>query len=300
LSATADRAAVTSGETGPVPGAHRFSHAAMATLFEIHCVHADATYAGQAARAAFDLVDRLEREMSRFVANSDISRINALSPGRETRVSPETMACLLIARRMYDITGGAFDISIGSGLPELDIVPDEFVVRARAEGVRLDLGGVGKGYAIDRVAELLEEWEIFRAVVHGGFSSVLALEGPSGEGGWPLTLSSPWAGGQEILAHVSARHRAFSASGTQKGDHIRDPLSGEAVRGRAAWAALPRAGEGQEDAAAVAEALSTAFMVLSPDRVAELARRWPGLEAWLLPEPAHEEISGPPVIHVAG
>jgi thiamine biosynthesis lipoprotein len=284
----------------PVAQARHFSHAAMATIFEIRCVHDDGVYAGQAARAAFDLVDRLEQEMSRFIANSDISRINELAPGQETRVSPRTMACLLVARRMYDVTSGAFDVSIGSGLPDLDIIPEGFVVRARRAGVRLDLGGIGKGYAIDRVAQLLEEWEIPRAIVHGGFSSVLALEGPSECEGWPLTLTSPWRGSHEVLARVSARHRAFSASGTQKGDHILDPLTGEAVRGRAAWAALPRAGEGEEDAAALAEALSTAFMVLLPQQVEDLGRQWPGLEAWLLHEPPHEEIATRRLIHVAG
>ncbi len=288
-------AAVTPGESGPVPGVHRFSHAAMATLFEIHCVHADASYARQAAQAAFDLVDRLEQEQSRFVANSDVSRINRLSAGEGTRVSPSTMECLEIARRMYEVTGGAFDISIGSGLLGLELVPDGFVVHARAHGVRLDLGGIGKGYAVDRVAELLEEWEIHHALVHGGFSSVLALEAPPERNGWPLTLSSPRREDQAVLARVSARQKALSASGTQKGDHIRDPRTGRAVRGRAAWVALPRAGEGQEDAAAVAEALSTAFMVLSAEEVARLRRRWPGLEAWLLNHSAHappERIGG--------
>ncbi len=141
-------AAVTPGESGPVPGVQRFSHAAMATLFEIHCVHADSSYARQAAQAAFDLVDRLEQEQSRFVGNSDVSRINRLSAGQGTSVSPSTMECLEIARRMYDVTGRAFDVSIGSGLLGLELVPDEFVVQARADGVRLDLGGIGKGYAV--------------------------------------------------------------------------------------------------------------------------------------------------------
>jgi thiamine biosynthesis lipoprotein len=272
----------------------------MATLFEIHCVHPDASYARQAAQAAFDLVDRLEAEQSRFVVNSDVSRINHLSAGQGTRVSPSTMECLVIARRMYDVTARAFDISIGSGLLGLELVPDGFVVIARDEGVRLDLGGIGKGYAVDRVAELLEEWEIRHALVHGGFSSVLALEAPPERNGWPLTLSSPWREDQEVLARISACHRAFSASGTQKGDHIRDPRTGQAVLDRAAWVALPRAGEGQEDAAAVAEALSTAFMVLPPGEVTDLCRRWPGLEAWLLREPAEEGIARPSLIHLAG
>ena len=78
------------------------------------------------------LVDRLEQEQSRFIANSDVSRINDLSAGQGTRVSPTTMECLEIARRMYDVTGGAFDVSIGSGLDGLDLVAGR-VRRRRAD-----------------------------------------------------------------------------------------------------------------------------------------------------------------------
>ena len=93
----------------------------MATVFEVHCVHADARYAAQAAQAAFELVDRLEQELSRFVENSDISRINHLAAGQGTRVSPWTMECLEIAWHVYGLTGGAFDVSIGSGLERLEL-----------------------------------------------------------------------------------------------------------------------------------------------------------------------------------
>ena len=271
------------GEAIPGGGAHRFSHAAMATVFEVHCVHADARYAAQAAQAAFDLVDRLEQDLSRFVENSDISRINHLAAGQGTGVSPRTMECLEIAWHVYGLTGGAFDASIGSGLQRLELHPDEFTVHARDEGARLDLGGIGKGYAVDRMAEVLEEWEIPHALVHGGYSSVLALEAPPEQDGWPLTLSAPGPGDNRVLARVSVRHRAFSASGVRKGDHILDPRTGLAVHGRAAaWVAVPREDEG---AAAVADALSTAFMIQPAGEIAELCRRFPGLEVWIVPEP---------------
>ena len=135
----------------------RFSHEAMATVYEIYAVHPVEQYAAQAAQAAFDLVDRLERELSRFQPNSDITRINQLAAGAHTRVTPTTLECLVIARHMFELTGGAFDVSIGTGLPSLEIDPDELVVRASTSGVRVDLGGIGKGYAVDLVAELLED-----------------------------------------------------------------------------------------------------------------------------------------------
>ncbi len=288
------RAALDVGGAGPVPGAHRFSHAAMATVFEVHCVHADARYAGQAAQAAFDEVDRLERELSRFVGNSDISRINALSAGGSTRVSPSALECLQIARALYDLTSRAFDVSLGTGLESLDLDPDAFAVHADADGVRVDLGGIGKGYAVDRMAEVMEEWEVPRALVHGGFSSVLALEAPPAGAGWPLTLSAPSPGPQEVLARLSARQVALSASGTQKGAHIVDPRTGRPVRDRAVWVSLPRPTPETATeptvarSAAVAECLSTAFMVLPVDEAAAVCERCPGLEAWLLREPAEE------------
>ena len=274
----------------------RFSHEAMATVFEVHAVHADDRYVAQAAQAAFDLADRLERELSRFLPNSDIARVNHLAAGESTRVSPSTLECLVIARHVFDLTGGAFDVSIGTGLPSLELDEDGFLVRAAKSGVQVDLGGIGKGYAVDRMAELLEEWGLGLALIHGGFSSVLALEPPAGHEGWPLTLSDPMAPSR-VLARLSLRQTAVGASGLRKGAHIIDPRTGEAARGRlAAWVAVPRpeasraeapAEEGPRvAAAAVIDALTTAFMLLGTDEIAALCESSPGLQAWILPEPA--------------
>ena len=289
------------------PGApgdvRRFSHQAMATIFEVHALHPDVRYAAQAAQAAFDLTDRLERELSRFLPNSDIGRVNQLNAGESTRVSPSTLECLVIARHVFDLTGGAFDASIGTGLASLELDADEFVVRATTGGVRVDLGAIGKGYAIDLMAELLEEWGLAQALVHGGFSSLLALEPPANGDGWPLTLSDPGEPSR-VLARLSVRQTALAASGVRKRDHIVDPLTGEPVRGRlAAWAALPRpeaaragasAGEAPRlAAAAVADALTTAFMLLSLEEIAALCDRSPGLQAWILPPPIRPPAASP-------
>jgi thiamine biosynthesis lipoprotein len=263
---------------------HRFAHEAMNTVFEVRCAHADPTYAGQAALAAFQVVDRLEQDLSRFIANSDVSRMSGLAQGEQARVSPWTMECLGLARTLHTLTGGAFDVSLGTRFEALEMLPDELTVRAHAGGVRIDLGGIGKGYAVDRMAELLEEWEIERALVHGGFSSVLATESAPDRDGWPLTLRAPSTG--ELLAQFAARRTALSASGVQKGAHILDPRTGQAIAGRAAWVALaidrlePR--DAGRSAAALAEGLSTAFMILTEPEIERLCAAMPGAEAWLL------------------
>jgi thiamine biosynthesis lipoprotein len=297
-----DGASLALGESGRELGVHRFAHEAMATLFEVHCAHADPRYARQAAEAAFDLLDRLEQDLSRFVANSDVSRINALRAGETTRVSPQTMECLQISVAMHAVTRQAFDVSIGTGLERLELAPGEFAVHAREAGAQLDLGGIGKGFAVDRMAESLREWDVHSALVHGGFSSVLAGDAPPGRDGWPLTPSAPGGGG--VLARVRARRLALSASGTRKGDHILDPRTGLPARRRAAWVALPCDAAGSPEAggspATVAEALSTAFMLLPVDEIEDLVRQCPGLEAWLTLEPTEEGQAGGALVHLPG
>lgn len=258
----------------------------MATTFEILIHHEDATYAQQAAWEAFRLLDQLEQELSRFIENSDISRINNLPARQPLPLGLATFECLHQCAELSDATGGAFDITIG---PLLDcwlnedktgrIPSDEELEQARqrtgthlyqldtsehtvellASPVHIDLGGFGKGYAVDRLAELLREWSIEVALIHGGSSSVLALGAPPGTAGWPLTLSHP-ANRQATLAHLHLRDRALSGSGLEQGPHIIDARSGRPVEGvTAAWTSAPTA--------AIADALSTAFMVMAPAEV---------------------------------
>jgi thiamine biosynthesis lipoprotein len=209
------------------------------------------------------------------------------------------MECLVIAGDVFALTGGAFDASIGTGWASLDLDPDGLLVRATRDGVQIDLGGIGKGYAVDRMADVLEEWGLRRAFVHGGFSSVLALEPPAGRDGWTLTLSDP-GGTSRVLARLSVRQTALGASGLRKGDHILDPRTGAPASGRrAAWTGVSRPDvppdppwpgmEPGASAAAVADALATAFMLMEVEEVEALCDRSPGLEAWLLLEVAGRE-----------
>ena len=94
-------------------------------------------YAAQAAQAAFDLADRLEGELSRFRSNSDITRVNHLAAGESVRVGAATLECLVIARHLFDLTGGTFDPSIGTGLATLELDADDFQIRRRPAGCRL-------------------------------------------------------------------------------------------------------------------------------------------------------------------
>jgi len=269
-----------------LPGVHRFYHEAMATTFEIFILHKDASYARQVAWEAFDELDRIELELSRFIENSDISRLNNLAANCPLKVGLTAFECLQLGTRIYEETGGAFDITIGSLLScwlnedkteripsdeELDFArchtgthllkldESEHTVELLADRVQIDLGGIGKGLAVDRMAELLRDWDINAALINGGYSSVLAFGCPSGTNGWPVTLSNPRSHKQN-LARLYLRNRAISGSGLQKGRHIIDPRTHQPVEAKlAAWASAT--------IAAAADALSTAFMVMSPDEI---------------------------------
>ncbi len=284
-----------------IAGMKRFSHEAMATTFEVIIVHEDERYASQAAVAAFDEVDRLERELSRFIENSDVARINSAGANQSLQLGLDTFECLKIAVRIYGQTNGAFDITIGSllkcwrnddGTPrnpspkEIDLArlhtgtnllqldEADHTIKLSAGGVQVDLGGIGKGYAVDRVAELLREWSIDVALISGGYSSVLALDAPPGKKGWPLTMTNP-AGQKEILARPFLQNGALSGSGVQKGWHIIDPHNVQPVVGRlAAWSSAPDA--------STADALSTAFMIMGLDEIKKYCSLYPNMLAMVI------------------
>ncbi|MHC4461801.1 MAG: FAD:protein FMN transferase [Planctomycetota bacterium] len=288
-----------------IPGMQRSSHEAMATTFEVIIPHEDARYAQQAAWAAFNELDRLEAELSRFIENSDISRINNLAPKGSLQIGLDAFECLKLAARIYAETNGAFDITIGSlldcwldedkkthtpskeqldlarqrtGIHLLKLDEAKHTVKMMSGPVQIDLGGIGKGYAVDRMAELLHDWSIDTALIHGGYSSVLALNAPSGTKGWPLTLSNP-DNRKQTIAGLHLQGRALSGSGLQQGWHIIDPRTAQPVVGKqAAWACAPDA--------ATADALSTAFMVMSQDEIKQYCLRHPDVLAMII---VHEE-----------
>jgi len=268
------------GDLSLIAQMKRFAHEAMATTFEVIVVHEDRKYAQQAAAAAFDQVDRLEAELSRFVENSDVSRINNLPTGAPLILGLDAFECLRLSVQIYCQTGGAFDVTIGPlmacwrdssgasrtpGEQELEaargrvgadsLLLDEgrHTVELLKAPVQVDLGGIGKGYAVDRMGEVLREWDVPVALVHGGYSSVLALDAPPGMKGWPLTFTHPQNG--TTIARVQLCHRALSSSGVRKGQHIIDPRTGRPVDAKlAAWSSARDA--------ATADALSTAFMIM--------------------------------------
>jgi thiamine biosynthesis lipoprotein len=287
-----------------IPGLQRFCHEAMATVFEILIVWPDADYACRAARAAFSELDGLEAELSRFIDNSDISRVNAAPANQPVKVGLSAFTCLRLAERLRVQTDGAFDVTIGElvdlqrrsrkapaacsgqvssrvsraeGILKLNRA--EHTVRKLADGAagkafKIDLGGIGKGYALDWAGAVLRQWGLQRWLIHSGGSTILALKPPAGTKGWPVSISYP-VGHKVTIGRVYLRRCALSCSGVYRTRHIIDPRTARPVKGRlATWVRAP--------SAALADGLSTAFMVMTEKAIAEYCTAHPRAACMLL------------------
>ncbi len=245
----------------------------MATHFQVRIANEEGSYAAQAAQAALDLLDTLESHLSRFRVNSDISKLAQLAPGDTMRLSEPAFACLEIAKKMEQITRGAFSATPAAlqaqvSLPKWDLLREELSIRCESGKLQFDLGAIGKGFALDRMAELLHEWDCPSFLLVAGGSSILAGDPPRETPGWSCGLGDDNAPQRFFLTHTS-----LSGSGLAvKGQHILDPRTGgPALRQNRAWALA--------DAGAESDALSTACMVLSePELEGVLAQE----SSWLV------------------
>jgi thiamine biosynthesis lipoprotein len=243
---------------------HLFDHHAMATHFQVRIAGQDAEYAGQAARAALDVADGLEELLSRFRETSEVSQIARLEPGQRLRLSEPVFACLAIAREMEAATRGAFSVTAAARqtqptMPRWSLDRATLSIGCEEGRLDLDLGAIGKGFALDRMAEELAEWDCPAYLLIAGGSSILAGEPPSGMPGWDSGVGDETASRRYWLAHGS-----LSGSGIAvKGLHILDPRTGKPATQRPrAWVFAPSAAE--------SDALSTACMVLTEPEIAEI------------------------------
>jgi len=259
---------------------------AMATRFEIVLVGENLSSLRAAGEEALDEIERLEARLSLYRPSSEIANINARAAREPVRVEPALFRLLQHARQLSEETKGAFDITVaplmcawglmGSkvgrdappsrselaaaracvGMPLIELDPKSFTIRFSRPGVMLDLGAIGKGYAIDQAAELIREAGVAQALIHGGTSTVYAIGGP-----WKVAIDSDK---EDPMAVVNLTDTALSVSavwgksfriGDKTYGHVLDPRTGKPVsRALLAAVILPSATE--------TDALSTALLTV--------------------------------------
>ena len=304
------------GRPGSRPYLVHVSRRAMGCEFEVTCNAGQYENQTEAALDVLDLVESLEGEMSVFRDTSQISRINREAATRPVTVDGWLFDLLEQALALHDQTEGAFDItsaplwrvwgfarrqgavpdekqlaealeSVGSRFVELD--RQAKTVRFLKSGVEINLGSIGKGYALDRCDRMLLDTGIDDFLFHGGQSSVLARgsrlgreEMSSGESssGWTVGIGNPLRPGQR-LAEIRLENRALATSGSaaqffrHKGrryGHVLDPRTGQPAEGVLSATVLG-------SSATLTDALATAFFVQGPDWALEYCSTRPELAA---------------------
>ena len=291
----------------------------MATRFEL-LLHGDNPVSLRAAgEEALDEVDRIEARLSLYRATSEIARVNALASREKVRVSPETFSLLKHARKLSEETKGAFDITIAplvrcwgfmggtgrlpsaeeiaeargkTGFELLELDERESTVRFRFDGVMIDLGAIGKGYALDVAVESLREAGVVSAFLHGGTSTVCCIGKPMDAETWKVALEYPKLENSPVadkpLAVIPLKDEALSVSGVwgrairHEGKllgHVIDPRTGQPVT-NAVMSSVILASATESDA------LSTALLVAGEKEHAAINALRPGMKSVVLKEDA--------------
>jgi thiamine biosynthesis lipoprotein len=271
---------------------------AMATRFEIVLFGKDAASLRAVGEEALNEIERLDAQLSLYRPSSEIANINARAAREPVRVEPSLFALLQHSQKLSEETEGAFDITIAPlmrawgliggngkvpsrtelaearacvGMYLIKLNVRNFTVRFARPGVMLDLGAIGKGYAIDQAAEILREAGITRSLIHGGTSTVCAIGS-----GWKVSIESDY---DEPIATVDLEDTALSVSavwgksfkvGRKTYGHVIDPRTGCPVQpALLAAVILPSATE--------TDALSTALLTVGTAGQKMIAALRPGM-----------------------
>ncbi len=305
----------------------QYSKNAMGCEFEILFNLHQYVQSGAAAMEAFQLVDLLEDQMTVYREHSAICHINREAFENAISVEARLFELLIQSFQIYEETSHAFDITASplteawgfdkrrGSVPSQDRI-DEALVRVGSSelkfdqdaksiqflkpGVELNLGGIGKGHALDRIAELFESKKIENFVVHGGQSSVVARGSSSSDGGsgdskpskpeaqsdgWKVGLSHPTVPGLR-LAEIRLNNQALGTSGSgrqgffhngKRYGHIIDPRTGWPASHFLSTTVI-------SNSAALSDALATAFFVMSAEEIQIFCENRPDVSAVLVSE----------------
>lgn len=274
------------------------------------------------ASAALEVVHELDAQLSVYKEESEVSRLNRRAADEPQRIEEGLFRLLSECVRLHAETGGAFDAAARAlillwrrcrqegrvpepsevdvaltmtGMPRVLLDSAAQIVEFDRPGVGLDFGAIGKGYAIDRGAEALQQVGMENFLLHGGHSSLMARGTHHGLAGWPVGVKNPLFTEQRY-ATLLLRDQAMSTSGSniqyfrhqgRRYGHILDPRTGWPAEGLLSVTVLAAT-------ATEADALSTAFYVMGLEKALEYCDNHPSIGALLIPPPQDRRLE--PVI----
>jgi thiamine biosynthesis lipoprotein len=288
----------------------QFSQTEMAVPVEVVLYAPTQALATRAAQAAFDRIAALNRVFSDYDTQSELMRLAATSgEGATVPVSDDLWCVLARAQQISQASRGAFDITVGPvvrlwrrsrrqkelppsgqlrealshvGYEKIRLIPEGRKVELTAKGMRLDLGGIAKGYALAAALEVIRQQGIRAAMVHAGGDSALG-DPPPGRTGWRIGVGMLKSDAPP-LEYLSLANTSVASSGDMwqyveiagcRYSHIVDPHTGVGLTGRSNVTVVAADG-------ATADALATAVSVLGPQRGLALIDATPGAAALVL------------------
>ena len=257
---------------------HRYDYELMNTDIVFLFPNIDEQTAKTVAYECYNLIKSIEELISLYGYGTDISMINESPVGVPVKITSTTYDCLKAAMQAYEISKGAIDVTMGEFFLKNKKVDrygkiaephrgkfafdDENYIVEKLEEGKIDLGAIGKGFALDKAAEVIEDnWEIKDAFVSFGASSIYSIGADENGDPWRVNLSDG--------VSVPSSGAFVGASGLEVlGEHIIDCRTGKIPQHRAyqAWAF---SGSG-----AISDAMSTAFMILSKEEIANVCSKY--------------------------
>jgi FAD:protein FMN transferase len=294
---------------------------AMGTVFEIAAYDQSSEHASVAIEKAFDEVVRIDALLSNYKRGSALSQLNHSAHFHTQRVPPDLYRAIAEGVQYSRLTNGKFDISVaplvdlwkaalsGDAVPaaeqlnrvrhcvgyeKIELTPPDQIT-FHSPCLRLDLGAIGKGYAVDRAAEVLRKWGIHDALINAGGSTLLAMGAPPGKSGWLLHLRDPSG---KLDPQVILKDQSVSTSeqtppsllGKDSAGHIIDPDTGMPLRTDFAVSVIAKTGS-------ATDGFSTSLLLVGPERGKVLARHFENISAiWISPHAKIEIIGDGPQI----
>ena len=293
---------------------------AMGTVFDIVVYTRSPKLAAAAMDKAFQEIVRLDEVMSNFKPDSDLSRLNRNAHFHTVTVVPDLYTVVADSLPYSQLSAGKFDITVGPltdlwkaairggpvptaaqlqlvepciGYRKIRLVPPRGI-EFLSPCLRIDLGAIGKGYAVDRAIAVLRAQGIRSALVDAGGSTVYAMGTPPGQPGWPVTLRDP---SHRVPARVVLHDTAVSTSeqsapsllGGGRAGHIVDPATGLPLNTQYAVSVLA-------NSATAADALSTTLLLVGPQKGKLLLSKAGATSAiWISPQGQAITAGGPQI-----
>jgi thiamine biosynthesis lipoprotein len=294
----------------------------MGTVFEIAAYAESSEKGSTAIDEALQEIVRMDGLMSNFKPESALSRLNRSTHFHPQKVPPDLYRVIEQAVRFSKLSGGKFDITVaplvnlwkaalsGDSMPSLsqrqqaeecvgyekiELTPPDQVT-FRSSCMQLDLGAVGKGYAVDRAGETLHSYGIRNALINSGGSTILALGSPPGQTGWLVHLRDP---SHKIDPYVMLKDQSVSTSeqtaasllAPESAGHIIDPVSGKPIDTRFAVSVITSSGT-------PSDGLSTTLLLLGPKVGKSVAEGISNVSAiWISPKAEMETVTNGPQIY---